>query len=97
MRNRNGKKSTHKANGAVLFALVEANGEATDFEVEVDGVVVGVIGSYLGNVDKKRTGSRVVASRRQATLWSVKPANGGPIFGYRNRTDALTTLVATAR
>lgn len=98
MSERTGRKYVHQATGAIVFDLASPNGVVDTYEVELDGIVIGVIHSYEGYVDKKRAGSRVVASRRTVKLWSVRAAGSQcMLFGYRNRIDAITTLIAITK
>jgi hypothetical protein len=94
-----GKKATDKTTGA---KLVEQRMEQTGslrWEVSLNGEVLGYVNSYLGNVDKKAPGSRIVHSRTIKTMWSyVKVRREGmpyqrTQFGNATRARAVYCLV----
>lgn len=89
-----GKKATDKATGATLRqqSMDVKHGDSTRWEVSLNGEVIGYVDSYLGYVDKKAPGSRIVHSRTEKTMWSyVKVRKEGMPYQrtqYRNATRA---------
>lgn len=89
-----GKKATDKTTGAKLVEqkMNVKHGASTRWEVSLDGTVLGYVASYLGVVDKKAPGSRIVHSRTEKTMWSyVKVRGEGMPYQrtvYRNATRA---------
>jgi hypothetical protein len=88
-----GKKATDKATGAKLVEQrMTTQTDSLRWEVSLNGEVLGYVDSYLGYVDKKAPGSRIVHSRKQKTMWSyVKVRKEGMAYQrteFRNATRA---------
>ena len=96
-----GKKATDRTTGAKLReqSLQVKHGASTRWEVSLNDVVLGYVDSYLGHVDKKAPGSRIVHSRVTKTMWSyVKVRKEGmPLqrtqYGNATRARAVFCLV----
>jgi len=94
-----GKKATDRTTGAKLIEMASTITSSTRWEVRKDGVLVGYVHSYEGNVDKKAPGSRIVYSRTVKTMWAcVKVrAEGGAYqrtnYGHATRARAVFFLL----
>lgn len=96
-----GKKATDRTTGAKLVEqrLDVKHGSVTRWEVSLNDEVLGYVSSYLGYVDKKAPGSRIVHSRTEKIMWSCVRVHveGQPRprswFGHATRARAVFCLV----
>lgn len=95
-----GKKATDRTTGAKLVEQCNAPDTGSlRWEVSLDGKVIGHVASYLGNVDKKAPGSRIVHSRTTKTMWWYVKVRGEGMpyqrtqFGNATRARAVYCLV----
>lgn len=57
-----------------------------------EGDLLGTVYSYMGNVDRKVKGRRVVESRRTVKLWAARPVTGRAQHRFRTYKDAVSFL-----
>lgn len=94
-----GKKATDRTTGAKLVEEGSTVTTSTRWAVYVDGALLGYVKAYLGVVDKKAPGSRIVHSRTEKTMWSCVRARkeGMPYqrewYGHATRARAVFMLI----
>lgn len=94
-----GKKATDQKTGAKLAEVKLTETGALRWEVSLNGKVIGYVASYVGYVDKKTPGSRIVHSRVSKVMWSYVKVRGEGMphqraqYGNATRARAVFCLI----